>query len=757
LGSDLRTTERGTRDRAGGTGGGTRLKPGHGAGDTEGDAAATVARLRSLFHARSVALVGATDRSQWSQFTYANLRNYSPGVRVHVVHPLHKVVHGQGAAASLSSIEEPIDLAYVMVPASAALEVVEEAANAGIANIVMLTAGFAETGPAGLELETRLVDLARRRELTILGPNGNGFVNVAGGVTPFGLPIAPPLEPGPVGIVLQSGGLASVVLTGAQATGVGISTLVATGNEAMVSATDVLRYLVADDGTRVVAAFLESLRQPAEFRDVAELALEMGKPVVVLKVGRSEVGARAALAHTGALAGDERVIDGVFRQLGVVRVDSLEELLVTAGYFAHYPHVRGRRIAAVLASGGACDLLADRASADGLELPAFDHSIRAELADVLPTFSNLRNPLDVTGYVVVDPSIHIRSLEIVVRHAAGTYDMALYSINTLWRVDPADPGPYERRMDDLAGVIGASTVPVVLQTALHSELTPFAQQLLSDRNLWFLPGIELGTRAIGHGAGYHERRIRRLSFGRPQRTPHLGRPEGARGVWPEHRVRRLLADHGIPVAPARLATSPGEAAAIAAHYGEPVAMKIASPDVAHKSDMSGVHLDVSPADAAGTYKELAATLATQHPDAILDGVLVGPMRRGGVELLVGVVSERDWGKVLSVGMGGVWVEVLGDVALRALPVDEGDVAAMVDELRAHALLLGGRGRPPADMEQVVATVLAIARLAEGLGDAVDVLEVNPLRVDGEVVEVLDALAVWRDPPDGECEDEEPNG
>lgn len=243
-----------------------------------GDATSKVARLRSLFNARSVALIGATERSQWSVFTHANLRAYSPGVKVHVVHPSHNEVHGQAVAPSISAIGEPVDLAYVMVPTAATLGVVEEAADAGVRNVVMLTAGFGETGPAGVELESRLVELARSRNLTILGPNGNGFVNVAGGVTPYGLPLTSPLVQGPVGIVLQSGGLASIVLGGAQAMGIGISLLVATGNEAMVSATDVLRYLVEDDSTQVVAAFLESVRQAAEFRRWPSSRSNAGNP-----------------------------------------------------------------------------------------------------------------------------------------------------------------------------------------------------------------------------------------------------------------------------------------------------------------------------------------------------------------------------------------------------------------------------------------------------------------------------------------------
>jgi acyl-CoA synthetase (NDP forming) len=702
-----------------------------------------VDRLGAFFGAKSVVLIGATDRSPWSIWTHANLRQYSPNVTVHVVHPHHEQVHGQAVLKSLKALGEPVDLAYVMVPTSAVLEVMNEVADAGISNVVILTAGFGEAGPEGAELETQLVDLAHTRGLTVLGPNGNGFINAAGGLTPYGLLIAPPLDVGPVGIVLQSGGLASAVLAGAQARGIGISLLVSTGNEALTSASDIMRYLIEDDRTKVIAAFIESVRQPDEFREVAELALAAGKPIVALKTGRTEAGAKAALAHTGALAGDDRVVDAAFRQLGVIRVDSLEELLATTGYLSHHLGIRGRRIAAITPSGGACDLLADLAFEEQLEFPEFPPDTLAELGRLLPSFSNPQNPLDVTGYVVMDPTIALKSLEIVGRDVTGNYDMVLYTA-TVPRAEAPNPKPIEERMNAVAEISRTLAVPLVLQSLISSDLTPYSRKLLGDRGLYLLNGIEPGMRAIGHGARYHDRRDRWLEVGPPTAAPTIEVPAGARGVWPEHLVRGLLEAHGIPVAPARLATSALEAKAFAEEFGGPVAMKVASSALAHKSDIGGVRLGVEAAQVTDAFDDLRNRLAVALPEATLDGVLVGPMRTGGIELLVGVVTDPTWGKILSLGLGGVWVEVLGDVALRVLPVGPGEIAVMLSELKGAALLSGARGTRPVDMDRVVSVVYQIAQLAEGLGEALDTLEVNPLRVDAECVEVLDALAVWKE-------------
>ena len=705
-----------------------------------------VDRLGAFFSARSVVLIGATDRSPWSVWTHANLRQYSPAVSVHVVHPHHDAVHGQAALKSLKQLDEPVDLAYVMVPTSAVMEVMSEVADAGITNVVILTAGFGEAGPEGAELESRLVELAHTRGLTVLGPNGNGFINAAGGLTPYGLLIAPPLDAGPVGIVLQSGGLASAVLAGAQALGIGLSLLVSTGNEALTSASDIMRYLIEDDQTMVIAAFLESIRQPDEFREVCELALRAGKPIVALKTGRSEAGAKAALAHTGALAGDDRVVDAAFRQLGVIRVSSLEEMLTTAGYLGHHPGVRGRRIAAITPSGGACDLLADLAFEEQLEFPEFPAQTLAELGRLLPSFSNPQNPLDVTGYVVMDPMITLQSLEIVAREVADNYDMVLYSA-TIPRSEAPNPAPVEERMDALAAAGEDLAVPLILQSLVRLDLTPYSRKLLVDRGLSLLSGIEPGMRAIGHGARYHDVRDRWLAVVRPSLVPTIEVPDGARGVWPEHLVRGLLEAHGIPVAPARLATSALEAKSFAEEFAEPVVMKIASAELAHKSDIGGVALNVGVDQVMRTFDDLKNRLAVALPEAKFDGVLVGPMRPGGIELLVGVVTDPTWGKVLSLGLGGLWVEVLGDVALRVLPVGPEEITTMLSELKGAALLKGARGTQPADMDRLVSVVYQIAQLAEGLGGALDTLEVNPLRVDGECVEVLDALALWRNEGD----------
>src|ERR1700757_2717401 len=288
-------------------------------------ASSTPEQVRQLFNPRSVALIGATDKSRWSWSIFGNLQQHGFAGPVYLVNPRGIPVHGHDTYARIADLPSPVDLAFVMVPTSAVLSVLAEVADHGIPSVVLLTSGFAEVGEDGAELERQVVDLARRRGLTILGPNGNGYINAAASITPYGLPIDGLLLRGPVGVVLQSGALASSVLTFAQSRNIGISLLVSMGNESMVSMTDVMRYLIDDEATRVIALFIESVRRPDEFLALAREALAKGKPVVAIKVGRSQAGARVARAHTGSLVGDDAVVDAVFRQNGLIPVHSPED------------------------------------------------------------------------------------------------------------------------------------------------------------------------------------------------------------------------------------------------------------------------------------------------------------------------------------------------------------------------------------------------------------------------------------------------
>ena len=698
-------------------------------------------QLRSLFHPRSIALVGATDRSRWSISTFQNLKTFDFPGPVYCVNPNYEVVHGEPAVKRLADIPEPVDLAYIMLSTQHAFALVEEAAAAGISNLVMLTAGFGEVGAQGLRLEQDILALARRHGMILLGPNGNGFVNVTAQITPYGLPLLPPLTKGPVGVVLQSGALASAVVSLAQSRHIGLSLLVAMGNETMISATDVIDYLIEDDATRVIAVFLESIRHPDDLRRVAQKAMAYGKPIVAFKVGASAIGARTAKAHTGALVGNDTVNDAAFRQLGIIRVSSLKDLLTTAGLLGYCGPLNGRRMGVVTPSGGACDILSDRAQEEDIALPDFAPQTVADLKNVLPNFSTVHNPLDVTGYIVVDRMLLQKALNVVVKDANIDFILCLTDPP---RVAPPQIEPTLEQYAILGESVRSSPLPIVLMTNTSIEITPFGRLLADRAGLHFVGGMEHGMTALGHALWWHETRHHASNASSEQTN---GAPVQMdmlpAGNWTEFEARALLQEQGIPIVPGMLATSEQEAVVGARTLGLPVVLKIQSPDILHKSDIGGVLLRLSTEDEVRQgFHRLLNIVSSRRPEARIAGVLVSPMRAEGIELLVGVIRDSVWGPVVTVGLGGIWVEIFNDTSVRVLPVTRDEIRSMLSELRGAALLQGARGRPAANIELLTDIILRITQLVQRLEDRLAALEINPLLVHGSIIEALDVLIEW---------------
>ena len=434
----------------------------------------TLESVTRLFNPRSIALVGATDKSHWSSSIYQNLHDHGFTGPVYLVNQRGAVVHGEQSYARIADLPEEVDLAFLMVPTGAVLDVLGQVADRGIPTAVLLASGFGETGEEGAALERQVVELARDRGVTILGPNGNGYVNVASSTMPYGLPVPEDLPSGPIGVVLQSGALASSVLQLAQSRAAGLSLLVSMGNESMLSMTDVMRYLVEDDATKVIALFIESVRQPEDFIQVAQAALRAGKPIVALKVGRSQMGAQVAKSHTGSLVGDDRVVEAVFRQNGVIRVDSIEDLIVTAQLLASVGALPGRRIGFVTPSGGACEIIADRAEAEGILIPEFTPETEQRLTEVLPDFASVRNPVDVTGYILIDSQLAVKALEIV-QHDPNID--ALVYLSELPRDTPADVNASIQSHTDLAQSIRNAAKPTIVVGNVLTDVTPIGRRI----------------------------------------------------------------------------------------------------------------------------------------------------------------------------------------------------------------------------------------------------------------------------------------
>jgi len=713
----------------------------------------TPARLRSFFAPKSIAMVGASDNSGWGRFIVTSCLTTGFAGPVIPVHPRAQTAFGRPVVPNLRNLDEPVDLAFILAPLPAVESVLDDMGAAGIKNAIVLASGYREVGGEGVQLEDSMIARAVANDVTVLGPNCLGFLNAHTRSAPYALTLPPPLAAGPVGIVLQSGALASVVLGFTKAHGIGMSILTSVGNESMMKTTDVLEYLIEDEATKVIALFLEEIGDPARFARMAERADAAGKPIVALKVGSSPLGQQAALAHTGSVAGDDAVIDAALRQLNVIRVTSLEALLSTAALLGYNRWPDGRRVGVLTASGGACDIIADTASAEGIEIPAFAAATAEAIAPHLPPFATAKNPLDVTGYGLANIGSGRDALSAIdyALDAAvqdPNLDFVLYSGLNLPDARPPDETMatrLEQRVAIVAEKIKTSPIPVIPIGSTCVDVGNWGREMLAKHRLSVLPGMDVGLGALGKALRWLENRGT-AGIGDVAAAAGTAVAPARSGPWSEAESRELLTAAGVPVVPGGLAQSADEAVAIAQRVGLPVALKICSAQITHKSDIGGVALGLSSeAEVRAAYAKVAdagtAFLSTGVPDAVVDGVLVTPMRSGGVELLAGVTVDPTFGPVLAVGLGGVWVEVLKDTSLRVLPTDTEEVKRMLGELRGGALLRGARGSLPANLDAVAAAIAGIGRTALSLGGALRALEVNPLWVNGDQVEALDVLVI----------------
>ncbi len=696
------------------------------------------ARLESLFRPNSVAIVGASEKSLFSNIAWNNLVQFGFADRAHLVNRRGVKTHGQPTVTSCAELPAGVDVAFLMVPQAGTIDALKEAAAAGIRNAVVLTSGYGEAGPGGKVAQAELTRTAQDLGMLLLGPNHLGFVNVTDGI-PVSSLLDLPRTAGHVGLVAQSGATAGSMMDFARMCDIGFSHVVTTGNEAMITATDVLDFLVDDEQSRAVALFIETIRRPELFLAAIERASEAGKAIVVLKLGTSELAARTAQAHTGSLVGDDRTIDAIFRQYGVIRVDSVEDLLITAQLAAFTGPLAASGVGITSISGGACDVIADRGQDLGLNLVTLTEKTVEKVSALLPSYGTPHNPLDVTGAAVIDPTLFTSLLSAVAEDPGVSLVATIFDLP--WEEAPIHGAAAMCRA--IGTGIAQAPVPGFVINQTLRPVTAYTRGLLHDYRIPLVIGGLRNAVVAMSGVGRwsevrrHTRQVSTLAD-----SVALPAPDERHGSWSEWRTRELLGSAGVPVIPAVLVTTEDDALSAAADLGT-VAMKIVSQDILHKSDVGGVRLGVSADDVRDAYRSIVTSVAQHAPGAAVSGVLISPMRAPAVELLVGVVADPDWALILAVGLGGVFVELLQDFSLRRLPVGPDDVREMLAELRGRAVLDGVRGTPPVDVGAVVSAICSIAALASALGDDLLSLEVNPLRADADGVEALDAIVTWR--------------
>ncbi|MGH9066114.1 MAG: GNAT family N-acetyltransferase [Acidimicrobiales bacterium] len=689
----------------------------------ERDRRSEVASIRRLLRPRSIAVIGASRQPNTISYeVFANLVGGGFSGSVYPVNPAAHSVAGVPAYRSIFALPEAVDLAVVVVPAPAVAGVVEECGRAGVKAVVVVSAGFAETGPQGRARQAEVTSIARRHGMRLVGPNCLGVINTASEVS-MNATFAPN-QPrwGSIGFLSQSGAMGIAVLERAAELDLGVSSFVSVGNKADVSSNDLLCYWEADPATRLVLLYLESFGNPRKFARIAR-RVSRSKPIVAVKAGRTAAGIRAALSHTAAAATSEAATDALFRQAGVVRVPTMAEMFDVALVLANQPVPTGSRLAIVGNSGGPGILAADACEDAELTLAELAPETCSVLACLLPPEASLANPVD-----------------LVADAGATEYEQALDALLGDRGVDAAlviFTPPLVTRADDVSAAVLAAAArhpdkPVV---AVMLTAGGIPRTLVGPSGHPRVPAFafpEQAVRALGHAAR-HGRWLTRppgsvpeLAGFDPERARALAQKalEGApaEGRWlGSGEVAEILAAAGIAPVEARLATDAFEAAAAAEELGFPVALKAASGEIVHKTDARAVVLGLtSPAQVRGAFEEMASRLGEA-----MGGGLVQPMVEAGVETIVGVTQDRAFGPLIAFGLGGISTEVLGDVALRLLPLTDADASELVRSVRAAPLLLGHRGHPAVDLRALEDLLLRVGTLAEAVPEVAE-RDLNPV-------------------------------
>ena len=708
--------------------------------------------LDALFWPRSIALVGASpDPAIIRGRIVEAVTRYGFDGTLHAVSRSHDAIAGIVCHPTVEALPGPVDLAIITIPADHVSASLRACGTIGAKAAIVISSGFGEErGEAGRERQRAIAAIAREFDMAVLGPNAEGFLNarmpLAATFSPAVMHVENGLRPEAssargVAVVSQSGGIGFSFFHRGRPKALNFSFVVSTGNEAGLDAMDVAAFLVEDDETAVVLAFLEGIRAPQKLLRVASRAAELGKPLVVAKVGRSVAAAAAAASHTASLAGSARAFDAVFRRYGILEGEDQDHMVDVAAGFAHFAGrlPRGTRVGILTPSGGAGVWLADVCERHGLTVPVLDAQTRDAIDRMLPAYGASRNPVDVTAQVIFSlgygPALELlaRAPGIDAVLVAGSLSHARY---------------IEREFENLVRIARSLDKPVIF--CGYTRADPHAVELLARAGFPCTTSMANAVKTIRAMSEYREflERFRRAPP-RPARAGcaplHALAGAGPGTVVCEHDAKTLLCAHGLGGIPAGDLARDAEAAVrIARGIGAPVAMKVQSQDLAHKSESNGIALEVE-GDAAvrAAFESIMARVRAFAPCANIRGVRVERMAGAGVEMIIGVSRDPDFGAMLSVGFGGVLVEVLDDVILSPAPVDAAEAGEMLRRLRGARILDGVRGAPPADVDALVELLVAVSEFAAGAGGTLDALDLNPVIVHprGKGVSMADASMV----------------
>jgi acetyltransferase len=708
------------------------------------DASRIVKSIHAMLHPRNIVLVGATDKpGNYAERIWNNLIKYGFKGGLYPLNSRRETIWGVPCYKDFASLPDKPDHVLVLVPARFAVQVIRDAAAAGARSATIVTSGFSELqDDESQRLAAELQQAIRETGLAVTGPNCLGnlsagenlFTNIDDRVVT--------MEAGPVAIAGQSGAIVMAIRQALEDRGVGVGYMVTTGNEAGLETTDLMAYFAADPSIHVIVVYLEGVRNTKAFREACKAARAAGKPVIALKLGASEGGRAAAMAHTGALAGSIETFDAISGREGVIRARGLDELIETTECFVHADLPKGSRLAAVTLSGGKRGLLIDAFSSAGLDFARLSRNASEKLAKMLGPGSIVGNPLDAGFAAVVDPSVYIESIKIMIDDP----DTDIVVIDS--ELPKAPHELRERNLRRVNEMAASASKPVIYISAMSIGFTESTKELRKSLpHIAVMQGLDRAVGAIKaliEYASLPKQVPEILSSSSASARATLERTlKNAKGAaLDEVASKQLLRAYGIPVSKEEIARTAAEAVKIARTIGFPVVAKVVSAEILHKSDIGGVVLNINnPAEVRKAFNQITARVKKLKSKPKIDGILIAQQVKAELELVVGTSLDAEMGPVVLFGSGGVDIELMKDVALAGAPLDPGEAKALIGRTKAGVKLRGYRGRPALHEASVVKALVGLSNLMADAGNLIASIDVNPFLINARTGVAVDALVV----------------
>ncbi len=705
----------------------------------------TYETLGPLFNARSIAVLGASENPY--KIGYIQLKALIDGGfdgEIYPINPKAAAIEGLTCYPSIGDIPCPVDLAIFCIGANQTKDALEECAQKGIKAAIVFASGFSEVGEEGMKMQQAVAEVARKHGIRLIGPNCVGLVNTTNGLIGTFSPaiLAVPLhDERAVGYVSQSGAFGVLTYMAAAQNGLSFNYFVSVGNEMDIEFSDVVEYMIHDEKTKLITGYLEGAKNTEKLRSLAEEALECKKPIVLMKTGRSSAGSRAAASHTGSLAGSDQVYDAFFKQTGIVRVDDYEDIITFSKLFLSNKLPKGRNTVIITSSGGRGINESDRCEALGLKVIALGGKTKEEIQRKIPSFASASNPIDLTAAASVsNPELFIAPLRALVEDPE-VHNIILTEFPLGWDEDT----PYLQEFIDICK--NSDKFVLVTTFPLEGMSVPKGTAALEKNGIPVIPGNLNPIKGLAYVVEYsqylqkhQQRNLQEETAPIPPRNVSSLLQPGA--SLSESQAMNVLESYDIPTVKRTVAASADEALQFANEIGYPVALKVDSPDILHKTEANAIRLNVqNEREVIEAFYAIEQNAKNYKPDAQINGVAVQEMLPEGIEVIIGATKDPAFGPVVMFGLGGIFVEVFKDISFRVAPLTRADAVQMIEEIQGKAILQGARGKAPADVEAIIDVLLKVSALVTAGGASIEELDINPLIVYEKGVKAADAMIV----------------